>query len=474
MFERNQDVGGVWWENTYPGCRLDTPNFDYSFSFAQRADWPDQYSSGPEIQKYFRRVAEEFDLLRHITFGVTVTKLQFLEDQHMWEVTTRDEAGQVNTQLFNAVVSAMGQLNEPLIPDFPGLDSFSGPVIHTARWDHSIDFAGKKVAVVGTGASAFQVIPELAVECEHLTVFQRTAPWMYPTPGYRDQIPEDLRWLFTHLPFYARWYRFFQFWASVEGRRAFMKVDPEWSSKDSVSQLNDLMRSTLISYFEEQFADRPDLLPHVIPDYPPGGKRMLRDDGVWAPTLMRDNVSLVTSGIREITPTGVITNDGETIELDVIVLGTGFRASEFLPNTEVIGRGGLELHDFWAGDARAYAGISIPNFPNLFCLYGPNTNLVVNGSILLFSELATNYLLSGIREMAVRGAKAIDIKMEPFEEFQTVVDGDNQNMAWGASNANTWYKNKFGRVSQNWGGSTFGYWELTKEIRPENYEFLGG
>jgi len=470
VFEKNGEVGGTWLENAYPGCRLDTTNFGYSYSFAQVADWPQQYSPGPAILRYFQRVADDLELRRLVRFNTEVTRLEFSDEAGIWTVTT---AANGKTEIIEAdvVVAAVGQLNRPHIPDIEGLDSFEGPVMHTAQWDASVDFTEKRVVVIGTGASAFQAIPHLAECASHTIVVQRTPPWMLPAPDYQTDIPHGLAWLLQNVPHYHRWYRFQQFWTTVEGRRHYVTVDPAWESTASVSALNEELRLALEGYFHEQFADRPDLLQHVVPDYPPGAKRMLRDDGTWARTLKRDDVDLVVERIHRIEPRGVRTADGVLHEADVIVLGTGFRASEFLSPMTVVGRGGVDLRGAAGTDVRAYLGISIPGFPNLFCLYGPNTNLVVNGSTILFSEMGSEYIIGCLRMLLERGTKAMEIAPAIFDAYNQRIDEANTRMAWGASGVNSWYKSASGRVSQNWPLTVVDYWEMTRDVRPEHYLF---
>lgn len=482
VFERNPDVGGVWYENSYPGCRLDTHNFAYSYSFAQRGDWPAQYSPRDAILGYFRDVSEEHALREHIRFGTEVVSATFDDATATWELrlrhTSETDGGATKgavtdeTLRVSAVVSAVGQLNRPHVPDFPGRETFAGQSWHSARWDHDVDLTGLRVAVVGAGASAYQIVPSIADRVRELRVFQRTPPWMIPTPDYHDDIPTGLAWLFTHVPQYHRWYRFYQFWVAVEGRRPFVQVDPSWRHDVSVSPANEALRRALVDHLHAQFGDRPDLLANVVPDYPPGAKRMMRDNGVWSAALKKEHVQLVTSGIQEITPRGIRTVDGLDHEVDVIIYATGFLASDFLAPMTVLGRDGVDLHEQWKGDARAFLGITIPGFPNLFCLYGPNSNLVINGSIILFSECAVHYTLESIRMLLTTGHRAMDCRWDAFCEHNCRVDEGNARMAWGASTVHSWYKNRFGRVAQNWPFSVLEYWRLTREPLPEHYEFL--
>lgn len=462
VLEKNPDVGGTWFENRYPGCRLDTNNFAYSFSFAQKADWPQQFSPRDAIHGYFRDVAEELGLREHIRFSTEVVSAAYDDDSASWTVRARGAHGAEQVLDASAVITAVGQLNRPHIPDIPGREGFRGRAWHSAQWVHDVDLSGKRVAVIGTGASAYQVVPSIAGAVSHLSVFQRTPPWMLPTPTYHEEVAPGLSWLFHHVPYYHRWFRFYQFWISVEGRRPFVQVDPEWEHEISVSAANEALRSALVQHLRAQFGDRPDLLEQVMPAYPPGAKRMMRDNGVWPAALKQDNVSLVTAGIEQITPYGIRSRDGVLHEVDVIIYATGFQAADFLAPMTIRGRGGFDLHERWKGDARAYLGIAIPDFPNLFCIYGPNTNLVINGSILLFSECAVHYILECIRAILASGCRAIDVRQQSFDTYNRRIDEGNLMMAWGASTVHSWYKNAFGRSAQNWPFSILEYYQLTR------------
>ncbi|TDC85727.1 NAD(P)/FAD-dependent oxidoreductase [Actinomadura sp. 7K507] len=469
VFDKNPDVGGTWYENTYPGCRLDTHNYAYSYSFAQKPDWPCYFSSRESIQDYFVKFAEDAGLAPHLRLSTHIVALDFQEPAANWNVRHRAADGTETTEVFDAVVSAVGQLNQPLVPEFPGRERFQGETWHTARWRHDVDLTGLRVGVVGTGASGFQVVPAIAEQVEHLTVFQRNPPWTLPTPRYMDEIEEELLWLFRNVPYYARWYRFLQFWTSVEGRRRFVEVDPDWTKEGSVSEANEVLRVALTDHLTAQFADRPDLLPHVVPAYPPGAKRLLRDNGSWARTLKRDDVALVTDRISEFTEDGIRTADGALHELDAVIYSTGFTASEFLSTMRVTGTGKRDLHEFWDGDARAYLGITVPHFPNLFCVYGPNTNLVVNGSTVLFTELAVEYIVKAVESLVRDGDAALDCREDAYLGYNDAVDAENKRMAWGAAEVSSWYKNSKGRVSQCWPFPLLDYWTSTRTLTPEAY-----
>ena len=476
IFEKNDDVGGTWYENQYPGCRVDNPNHNYSYSFAQRHDWPFHFSTQPVLHRYFAECCDAFGLRDKLRLRTEVVAAVWSDDDLRWSITTRSADGAQETHDFDAIVSAVGQLNRPHYPtSIPGFGSFEGPAFHSARWDHTVDLTGKRVAVIGTGASAMQFIPEIAPIVDELLVFQRTPAYMGINPKYHEPVSTALTWLYGHLPSYAEWNRFCLFWRLGDAALAGVRVDPEWdSSGTSISAMNEFLRDMLTSYITTEFADRPDLAEACTPHYPPGAKRIIQDNGVWPRTLKRENVRVLDGGgIRAITPKGIATAGGTEEVVDVIIYGTGFMASKFLTPMSVKGRGGVDLHEQWAGDARAYLGVTIPDFPNLFCLYGPNTNIVINGSIVYFSECGVRYILGLLGMTLARGHRAVSVRRDVHDEFNELVDAENRRMAWGASDVNSWYKNEHGRVAQNWPFTLLEYWQRTAEPVLTEYDLLG-
>ncbi|HVM99327.1 MAG TPA: NAD(P)/FAD-dependent oxidoreductase [Caulobacteraceae bacterium] len=470
IVEKNPEVGGTWFENQYPDCRVDNPSHLYSYSFEPNHEWPNHFSPQPVLLAYFKGVADKHGLRKHIRFETQVEEAAWDEPSSTWRVRIRGKDGQTETLTAKAVISAVGQLNQPRYPDVPGVGDFKGPSFHSARWRHDVDVKGKRVAVIGTGASAFQFVPEVAKEAAHLTVFQRTPPWLAPTPDYHEPTSAAEKWLIEHMPFYGKWYRFWLFWMLTDGVYEAVKSDPTWNGgPGAVSPANAMMREMLSMAISAQAQDRPDLVPNLIPAYPLGGKRVLRDDGLWIAALKRDNVELVTSPIERITATGIDTKDGQKRDFDVIIYGTGFTASEFLKTYRVKGRGGRELHEQWAGDARAYLGMTAPGFPNFFMIYGPNTNIVVNGSIIFFSECSVRYITGCLELMAERGAETLEVRQDVHDAFNEKVDAMNAKMAWGAPQVTSWYKNAKGRVSQNWPFPLVDYWTATLKPNPADF-----
>jgi 4-hydroxyacetophenone monooxygenase len=466
VFEKNDGVGGTWFENQYPGCRVDVDNHLYSYSFAAKADWTLHFSTHEVLRRYFEDVSTESGITRHIRFGTEVREAAWDQRRCLWRLIMADGA----SFECEALISAVGQLNRPFIPDLPGRASYRGTTVHSARWDPSLDLTGQRVAVIGTGASAVQLVPEVAKIAAHVDVLQRTPAWLMPTPNYHDPVAPGMLELFERIPYYAQWYRCWLLMPLLHGALAAATVDPGYPpTEQAVSAANDALRQTLTDYLRRSFAARPGLLPGVVPRYPAGAKRMLRDNGAWPAALMRDNVALVTETIAGIEPEGIRTADGQLHEADVIVYATGFQASEFLHPMKIFGSDGTELADNWSGDARAYLGTTVPRFPNLFLLYGPNTNLAVHGSIIFFSECEVAYVLDALRELLATGGRWMDVRADVHDKYNEEIDAANALRAWGWSGVSTWYKNRFGRSAQNWPFTVLEFWRRTKHVNHDDY-----
>jgi 4-hydroxyacetophenone monooxygenase len=445
------------------------PNQLYSFTFAQSDEWVGRFSAQPDLLAYVRRVAADLELGSCIRFGTEVTEARYHDATSRWDLEVRTADG-ASTETFDVVVSAVGQLNRPSFPDIAGQERFAGPSFHSAAWDHSVPLAGRRVAVIGTGASAAQFVPHVADRAAHLDLFQRTPPWLLPTENYRDPFPPEYHQLLTLVPTYGRWDRLWQFWLMHEGLLPTAKVDPEWGDTSrSVSAANEFVRAMLVEVLRAQVPE-DDLFEKMEPHFPPFSKRGLRDDGIWAQTLRRDHVEVITDPIASVTESGVRTRDGRDHAADVLIYGTGFQASKFLTPMRVYGTAGVELNDQWDGDARAYLGITVPHFPNFFMLYGPNTNLVVNGSIIVIVECQIRYIVEALGQL-VRGAhRSMDCRTDVHDRYNVEVDAGNRQMAWGVAEVPSWYRNEKGRVTQNWPFSLLEYWERTRRPDLADYE----
>jgi 4-hydroxyacetophenone monooxygenase len=463
IFEKNQGIGGTWFDNVYPGCRVDVPSQLYCYSCLP-SESSHKFATQSEIKQYLQHAAAEFGVLDLIRFRTEIIGAAFSEQGHPWQLIAEStEDHRRATFDCDFVVSAVGQLNRPAVPGIDGLDRFKGAMFHSATWNSSASLSGS-VGVIGTGASAMQLIPQIAEQTSELTIFQRSPSWMLPTPGYHDRIDNSERLVQKALPTFRAWLRLWLFWETHEGLSPATVVDPEWNSPHSISGDNDSLRRALTAYIERQFPNRPDLLDQVVPSYPPLAKRAIRDNGSWAQTLDLPHVRLTTRSIQEITPDGVLLDSGEEVLLDTLILATGFEASNFLAPMEIRGREKLNLREYWGGDASAYLGLMVPQFPNLFCLYGPNTNIVINGSVVFFTECEVNYLLNAIRHVVAEGRRTVEVTEPALERFSQWVDEGNRARAWGIPEISNWYKSKTGRVSQNWPYSLLEYWERSRRI----------
>jgi 4-hydroxyacetophenone monooxygenase len=470
IYEKNAEVGGTWYENNYPGCRVDCNSFFYSFACA-RGDWPDYYAKSTDVLDYLKSFALEHGLYEHIQLNTEVTSCRWQDDGDHWELTVSSPEGE-RVHRSELLVSAVGQLNRPSLPDIPGQERFEGPSFHTARWDHSVDTDGKCVGVIGTGATALQVIPQLAENAAHVKIFARTTPWLLPTPLLHEKVSSDTTWLLQNLPLYSLWYRVTLAIPGAFGMLDGVIVDPAYPpTEKAVSAVNEAVRATLTAWLEDQFADRPELREFVIPDSPVGGKRIVRDNGAWIETLKKKNVEIIKQRIEEVTSKGLACADGSEHECDVIVYGTGFRAAEFLMPMEVKGRHGADLHELWdTDDARAFLGSTVPQFPNLFMMYGPNTNQVVHGgSAVLWSEFAVTYTLDAVRLLLSSGAGALEVTERAYTRYNERVDAASLHRAWGFSKVSSWYKNSKGRVSQNYPFSSAELWQRTNKVALTDY-----
>ena len=472
VFEKNGDVGGTWLENVYPGCRVDVPNQLYSFSFAQTNDWGSRYSAQPDLLAYLQSTAKNLDLSACIRFQCEVTEARFDETSQRWSVTVRTADGTESTEDVDGIVCAVGQLNRPSFPAIEGQERFAGPSFHSAAWDDSVDLAGRRVAVIGSGASAAQFVPCLVGEVAHLDVYQRTPPWLLPTDNYGDPFPPEFHDLLAVMPNYGRWDRLWQFWLMHEGLLVAARVDPEWDEHaEAVSAANDFVRSMLLDVLRAQ-VDDDALYEKMVPHFPPFAKRALRDDGRWAAAVSRADVDLVTKPIAAITPDGVRTIDGKARAADVLIYGTGFSASDFVAPMRVFGSGGVELSEEWGGDAQAYLGLTVPGFPNFFLLYGPNTNLVINGSILIMVECQVRYAVEAIGAMLRTGHRTMSCRRDVHERYGREMEEGNAAMVWGVADVPTWYRNARGRVTQNWPFDLHTYWDRTRQPDLADYDLV--
>jgi cation diffusion facilitator CzcD-associated flavoprotein CzcO len=451
VFEKADDLGGTWRDNTYPGAGCDIPSHLYSYSFEKYTSWTRRYPEQPEILGYLHHCADKYGVRRKIRLRTEVRRAVF--EGGAWHVTTSSADG-ARTETFDVVVMAVGQLNRPRLPDISGMEDFEGVSFHSARWNHDHDLTGRRVAVIGTGSSAAQLVPRVAERAAHLYLFQRTPNWVIPKP---DAVFGPVaRLAFRFVPGLQRAYREW-IYRYAEGT-LYPALARGWSEG--------LLRQRALRHLRDQVPD-PGLRAKLTPDYPPGCKRVIIDSSFY-PALSRPNVSLVTDPIARITPKGVETGAG-TYEVDTIVYATGFKSTEFLTPMEVIGREGRSLHERWKDGAEAYLGISVPGFPNLFMLYGPNTNLGHN-SIVFMIECQVAHIMACLPYLGRSGP--IEVRPEAMAAWRRQLDAAMSRMVWGAG-CRSWYKTADGRVTNNWPGPTTLYRRLTARPPEPAYQPVG-
>ncbi len=451
ILEKGDRVGGTWRDNTYPGCACDTPVAVYQFSFAPSLKWSHLFPRHHEVQQYTEDLADNFGLRPHLHLGDETTTAEWDDARAVWNLSTR----QGKTYEANVIIPALGQLNRPCLPDIEGRASFAGPAFHSARWDHRVSLAEKRVAVIGSAASAIQLIPEVAKVAQSLTVFQRTANWILPR---RDRpISEEEKLLIMTAPQVAvhnrediyLWadYLFWQAFSwTAEGRAAFTRQ--------------------ALDHLQEQVSD-PELRRKLTPDYPVGCKRVLFADDIY-PAFMRPNVLLETTSIARITPTGIETQDGRLHEFDAIVYATGFETTGWHWSLDVIGRDGAHLRDSWAQAPEAYLGITTAQFPNMFMLYGPNTNLGHN-AITFMLERQVEYIVKALGVMQAKGLAAIEVSKAAQQQFNEALQTALAKTVWADPTCRSWYKTQDGRITQNWSSHTRDYAQATAEVNWADY-----
>lgn len=472
VIERSPGPGGVWNDNRYPGCRLDTPNFAYGLSFAPKHDWPQEFSRQGEILAYLNSVVDAAELRDRFEFDSEVLRCEYDAESVKWSVTVRRSDGREFVHVVDVVLSAVGHLNRPKEPEIPGREEFLGRAFHSAQWPDDVDVRGKRVAVVGTGASGFQVVPAVAKDVASLTVFQRTPSWLLSTPNYHADIRSGMRALLESVPYFGRWFRLWQFALAVDARFPAVRVDPTWKHPISVGPENEQLRQECLALLAERCGDRLDLLEKLTPGYPPGAKRMVRDNGAYIDALKQSNVELVTEAMSGFTPRGVVTADGSEFEVDIAVFATGFHASAYMAPIEVVGEDGVALHEYWQGDCRAYLGMSVPGFPNLFIISGPNSGLVVNGNAVVTTEDCVQYVMSSIEFMLRERVSGMTVRFDEYQRYNDEIDNENRKKAWGVATVNTWYQGKDGRPAVPWPHSLVEFYRRTKQFDPAKYEII--
>jgi cation diffusion facilitator CzcD-associated flavoprotein CzcO len=441
IYESSLGVGGTWWDNTYPGAEVDVGSHLYSYSFKSH-DWTRTHAQQPELQKYLEETVDEYRLRPHLELGVTVVSARWDEDRHMWTVLLDD--GRVDE--CHVVISGVGFLNVPRYPDWPGLDDFTGPKFHTSRWEHHHDLTGKKVAVVGTGSTASQLVPAIQPHVGRLYVFQREPGWVLPK-GERDFTPDE------RATFARRWQR--------KRERLRLKLLMErniWGGKifRPESEANQARRQMCLDYIEGSFADRPDLKEAVTPNYPYPGKRPIFATTFY-PALKESNVELVPRAVASMTPTGIVDVDGVERDIDVLVMATGFQPANYLARLQVVGRTGRTLQQYWQGEPHAFLGITVPEFPNFFLLYGPGTN---GGEIVTMLESQSEFAVRAVKRMRRERVTAVEVRPVFDRWWNRWLQAKMRGTSWTMSN--NYFKAETGKIVTQWPSGCTVYRALTK------------
>lgn len=450
ILERAAEVGGTWRDNHYPGAACDVASHLYSFSFEQNPNWSRAFGQQPEIFDYIKRTAAKYDLYKHIRFNTSIVKSWFNEDEGRWHAQTAD-GEELTAQV---VVSAVGALSDPAYPKIPGLDDFQGKLMHTAQWDDDYDLSGKRVAVIGSGASAIQVVPEVQKAAARMTVFQRTPSWIMPKPD--RPIPEKEQEEYAEHPFKLHKRRFRIYWMSelfapfIISNKKFFKTQAEKMAKQHI---------------RKQVKDR-DFQKAVTPDYAIGCKRILISND-WYPAIQADNAELIADGPAEIKANSIVLKDGREIEVDAIVCATGFKVPSKAAPFQVQGLNGLDMNDAWDDGAEAYKGVAVSGFPNLFFLMGPNTG-PSHTSVLAFTEMQMEYIGKAIGHMARNNLKWIDVKKSVQDRFNRGIQKRMENTSW-TSGCNSWYLTDSGKNTTLYPGFNWEYRVRLWLFRPSEY-----
>ena len=470
VIERNSTVGGVWWENSYPGAGVDTPNHLYSYSFAPY-DWQKYFCLRDELHGYLEHVCDSFEVRDTIRFETTVERIEYQNQKQNWLVTLCLPDGSQEQTEANVVISAAGIFNPPVSPDIDGLEDWEGEQWHTARWPETADLQDKKVAIIGNGASCMQIGPEIQDEVESLTIFQKSVHWAAPFEQFRKEVPDPLRFLLREVPLYRNWYRVRLGWTFNDRIHSALHKDPDWEHPErSLNAQNDAHRAYFTNHVISELGDHAsELLDRVLPTYPPFGKRMLMDNG-WYRMLRNPKVQLVDERISNVDANSLTTEDGSEYEADVLVLATGFDVLNFITTYEAQGRSGTSLMSQWEQDnAQAYLGTVVPNFPNFFTLYGPNLQPGHGGSLIFVVEMQVRYIMDVIQKMLDQNLGAVEIRQDVHDRYNEDVDQAHTQMVWTHPGMESYYRNERGRIVVNSPWRNVDFYAMTREADLSEY-----
>jgi 4-hydroxyacetophenone monooxygenase len=447
LFDRNCEVGGTWLTTTYPGIGVDTPSAYYSLSRDLNPDWSSYYPQGGEYQAYLVALADKYSLREHTHFGTEVEALWWDEELRHWQLHTVNANGERNVSHARVVVTAAGYLNRPRWPELRGRESFEGRSIHSALWEPSADLTGKRVAVIGAGCTAVQIVDACVDQVAHLTVFQRQPHWVAPRKRLTDEVPAHRRYLGCHLPYYANWHRLKSYWGTADNNYPIIVRDPNWAQNHlSISPANDVLLQMCLEYIDRTFGAGTELANKVTPDFAPYGKRIIRDPGGYYAALTRDHVDVEASEPAEVNADGIVTQDGRQLDLDVIVYATGYHL-DFLSTIDIRGRCARKLSDEWGDSPCAHRGGTVPGFPNLFITSAPNYSPGHGAGANFSMEVLAHYIMECLQLMALRGATTMEVTESAYRNYVAAIDDAMSRTVWcHTPNAHTYYRSGSGRV----------------------------
>ena len=471
LFEKNEDFGGTWFENRYPGCGVDTPSLTYTFS-CRPNDWSMYFPLRDEIEGYLLDTAREFGLYDKACFRTHVEEARWNTATDQWDVTITTPDGKRETHSADYLFSAVGILNIPKFPQIDGLDEFAGEVYHTSRWPAEADLSGKRVAVIGNGASGMQVAPAIADEVSRMTIFARSKQWAAPFPQFRKKVPEGVRYLMQVVPLYRAWLEQRLSWTFNDRVHGTLFRDPEWEHPErAVNEINDAHRRVFTRYVEEQLQDRPELIERVLPEYPPFAKRMLLDNG-WFRTIKKPHVDLIPEHLAKVEGNTLFTSSGETVEADVIILATGFQTTNVLGSYDIVGREGQLLRDHWGEDnASAYLGTLVPGFPNFFILLGPNVGSGHGGSMIRNIENQMHFAGQVVQCAEAQEASTVEVKETAYTDYSRRIDDAHDRLVWTHPGTENWYRNSQGRVVAITPWRNDAFWRMTRSPDEADLQF---
>ncbi|MDZ3833537.1 MAG: FAD-dependent oxidoreductase [Sphingopyxis sp.] len=468
ILEKRDSFGGTWHINDYPEARVDISTFLYQYKFDLEYPWKSHFATQPELVEYMEYVVDKYGLRDRIELNTELQAASWNDDLSKWELTIRLPDGSTEHRLTSIVISAVGLFGTPKMPDIQGIEDFEGAMFHTTEWDHGFVPDGKRIAVIGTGSTSTQLMPSLAEKAEQLTVYQRTPSWITPVHDYHGTVSPELRWLLDTMPGYTNWHVYSLHVADLQ-LQEFQDLDREWiAGGGKVNERNDRLRENLIRYIREECAGRDDLYDRLVPDYAPTARRLVIDNGFYR-ALRRENVALDSAGIDRITRTGIVSKDGTSRDFDLIVLGAGFQVSRYLWPTSYRGRNGMTLEQLWEADgARAHLGINLPEFPNMFVIYGPNAQ-ARSGSFHSWIEILSRYICGLITHMIETGGTSIEVRKAAFDAYNDRMDQAMTSTLWEAEGQGGYYLNEQGRSGVNMPWRIYDFYDMLRN--PEMKDF---